>query len=181
LNSYNHIFPDYWIDNMALNDIIDIEHKLDAGTLKITMIPSMLDQYNGDDTFNFVLTNNDGVWFHNYYMHDEFIDMSAILNEPDELIATLEEPPVIKQLDEHRYSLIFTVFGRKRTYPIYLELNQSSDDGCDLIEMRQDKLAMIKKIKHLENDLHSTNARIADLEEIITKYKSALISVASNS
>lgn len=52
---------------------------------------------------------------------------------------------------------------------------------CELIEIHQDKLAMYKKIKHLEDDLRSANAKITDLEEIITKYKSALISVASNS
>lgn len=104
----------------------DIVHKLDSGKLTISISSDFIDESSESDSFHFTFINTvtDRV-FDKYVNRSNICNKCPILNEPDELIATLEIAPTII-IDEKIPNIViarFTALGRCGEYYLGIKLD----------------------------------------------------------
>lgn len=149
---------------------IYIERKLDAGALTISMVMNNDGEYD-DFQFRFECSET-GAWFDADRNIRELCDICGILNEPDELLATLDDWPTVTTHDQNTVIISYEITGRRKTYHLAIPLirrtyvdKQTSELRAEIVELR-DQISDLKK-RLAQNDQYAQGliTHIQELKE----------------
>lgn len=142
------------------------------------MFPKKISHKYGDNEFSIVVdaTDPDATLFHLSYttagVHRrkwctiwseyEFINSCGILNEPEELLATLAEKPVIEHSGDNVIAT-FHVAGRNKVYHVRIPMDSIGDksDIEKIADLQTENSHLRERVAHLETQFEELSSNIS--------------------